>query len=54
MISITPANMSHGDQTKESSCEMSDMSHGDDKGCLLHQFKEGAFSDILHKNERDQ
>lgn len=34
---ITPANMSHGDdisgphQTKESSCEMSDTSHGDDK-----------------------
>ncbi len=42
--------MSHGDdvsgfnQTKESSCEMSDMSHGDDKvvfftslkGCVLH------------------
>lgn len=38
---ITPANMSHADnvsgphQTKESSCEMSDMSHGDDKDSLI-------------------
>lgn len=38
---ITPAKMFHGDdvsgphQTKESSCEMSDTSHGDDKDGLM-------------------